>query len=245
MTTLLQLRTRCKEESDNVNQSFISDAEWDKLINSSYQEVYGLVAETYGADYFTQSPSTGYTFLTDGINQFFALPATFFKLLGVDVQVSSPQQWVTLKRFAFADRNRLSVFNNPIPMAGQTVRVFFVPRVTVLAADADVISDAISMNGWEEYIIADACIKAMAKEESDVSVLMERKQKLLKRIESESENRDAANPPRIVDVTGRRAQAMQYRLNGSNLWLIGNSAPGWLYGGGDWGGDDGGAWGGY
>ena len=28
MTTLLQLRTLCKYESDNVNQSFISDTEW-------------------------------------------------------------------------------------------------------------------------------------------------------------------------------------------------------------------------
>lgn len=240
MTTLLELRTRCKEETDSVNESFISDAEWDKYINSSYQEIYGLIVQAYGADYFTQTPSGGYTFLTDGINQFFALPADFFKLLGVDVQVSSPSQWVSLKTFPFADRNRLSVFNNPIPMAGQTIRVFYIPRVTVLALDADIISDTISMNGWEEYIIADVGIKAAAKEESDVSVFLARKNALLKRIEAESSNRDAGNPPRIVDTFGVKAKSMQYRLNGSNLWLIGNSTPGWSYG--DWG-EDGNAWG--
>jgi len=36
MTTLLQLRDRCKQESDNVNSSFITDAEWTTYINASY-----------------------------------------------------------------------------------------------------------------------------------------------------------------------------------------------------------------
>lgn len=240
MSTLLQLRDRCKQESDNVGQSFVSDPEWNTYINNSYGELYSLLAESYGADYFVQSLTGGYTFLTDGINSFFALPADFFKLLGVDVQVSSPQQWVSLKPFAFADRNRLSVFNNPVPMAGQTVRMFYIPRVTALAADGTSTVDAVSINGWDEYIVADACIKALAKEESDVSVFMVRKQGLIKRMESETQNRDAGNPPTIVDVLGRRARGMQYRINGSNLWLIGNSTPGWgpL---GDWPDDQ--AWG--
>ena len=50
----------------------------------------------------------------------------------------------------------------------------------------------------------------------------------------ERENRDAGNGQVTVDVFGRRARAMQYRLNGNNLWLIGNNVPGWGPFG-DWG----------
>lgn len=235
MPTLLQLRDRCKEESDNVGQSFVSDAEWNKYINASYSELYGLLVQAYSNDYYVQSPSSGYTFTTDGVNQFFALPADFFKLLGVDVQVSSPQQWVSLKPFAFSDRNSLSVFNSPIPMAGQTVRVFYIPTLTALSADGD--NTVSLLNGWDEYIVIDAAIKALGKEESDVQLLMMRKKLLTDRLEIEAQNRDAASPARIVDTLGRRSRFMQYRLNGSNLWLIGNSTPGWgpL---GDWPTDD-------
>lgn len=238
-TTLLQLRDRCKQESDNVGQSFLSDAEWNNLINSSYAELYGRIVQTFGNDYFVQSPATGYTFTTDGINQFFALPSDFFKLLGVDLQVSGPTQWVSLKPFAFGDRNKYSLFNSQVPMAGQTLRLFYVPRVVALTVDASTVD---GVNGWEELIIIDACLKALAKEESDVSVFMARKQGIEQRLDSEIENRDAGSSASVVDVYGKRARGMLYRLNGNNLWLIGQGAPGfWPWG--DWGaGADYGGW---
>lgn len=222
MPTLLELRNRCKQESDNVGQSFLTDAEWNTNINSSYQEIYGLLAQKFGADYFIQSPTAGYTFTTDGINNLFALPAAFFKLAGVDLLVSGAQ-YIALKPFAFTDRNRFSVTSSTVPAAGQTIRVFYIPRVTLLAADGDSTVDAINMAGWDEYIVADVCIKALTKEESDPSVFMARKAALIERIESEAANRDAGSPATIVDVFGRRARGMQYRVYGSYLWLIGGA----------------------
>lgn len=227
MTTLLQLRDRAKQESDMVNSSFITDPEWLNLINSSLQEIYGLTAQVYGADYYVQSPSTGYTFTTDGTNQFFALPADFFKLLGIDVLYGATNQWTTLREFGIGDRNKFSAINSPIPAAGQTVRLFYVPRVTLLVGDSTTIPDALSMNGWEEYIIADACIKALTKEESDVSVFMQRKQALIDRINAEAESRDLAGTAAIVDSRGRGSGGMQYRINGSSIWLIGFQSRGW------------------
>lgn len=239
VTTLLAVRTSCKQQSDNVGQSFISDPEWNGYIQSSYQELYGLIVQKFGNDYFVQTPATGYTFVTDGVNQLFTLPADFFKLLGVDLQLSAPGYWASLKEFNFAERNKLSVTNTTIPMAGQTIRLLYVPRLTVPTQDADAMD---GVNGWEEYIVADACIKALNKEETDVSVFMARKQELVQRIEAEAENRDAGSPATIADVYGRRARAMQYRLNGNQIWLIGNGMPG--YGPwGDWSSDDGaGGW---
>lgn len=235
MSTLSELRDRCKQESDNVGQSFVSDAEWNLYINNSYAELYGLLAQKFDGDYFV---TTSGTITTDGTNQQFALAADFFKLLLVEVLVASPAQWISLKRFSLADKNTISQFNTQIPAAGQSVRYWYIPRVTALAADGTSTVDAVSINGWDEYIVVDACIKAVAKEESDVSVFMARKSALMQRLNEEAGNRDAGNPSRIVDVRGKRAQSMQYRLNGSNLMLVGGATPGWYYGAGDWGAYD-------
>jgi len=223
-TTLLQLRDRCKQESDNVGQSFVSDSEWNTYINASYQELYGIIVQAFGNDYFVQSPASGYTFTTDGVNQFFNLPSDFFKLLGVDLLVSSPNYWVSLTAFTFQERNRLNLFNNLVPMAGQQLRMFYVPRATVLVSDSDSVD---GVNGWEEFIVVDASMKASSKEESDVSVFMARKQALQQRLDSEIENRNAAEAGRVADVLGLRSRAMQYRLNGNQIWLIGNGLPAW------------------
>jgi hypothetical protein len=237
-TTLAQLRLRCQEESDNINQTFISDAEWLSYINASYQELYGLIVESFGNDYFVQSPAAGYTFVTDGTNSLFALPSAFFKLLGVDLQINTAGYWATLKPFAFSERNQLSLNNSSIPMAGQTVRVLYAPKATLLSGDADTVE---GVNGWEELIIIDSCIKALAKEESDVSVFMARKAAFQQRLDSEIENRDASGATRVADSRGRSVRSMRYRLNGNNLWLIGNGQPGWgAYG--DWDDDRANGW---
>jgi len=58
------------------------------------------------------------------------------------------------------------------------------------------------INGWEEYIIVDAAIKILGKEESDATVMGARKAALLGRIQSIAENRDQGAAARTVDVMG-------------------------------------------
>lgn len=220
--TLAQARLLCQQESDMVNSTFVSDAEWTSYINQSYFELYDLLVQKYGDDYYANSV----TFTTDGTNELYALPngtnysaaAAFYKLLGVDLAVNSgTDSYVTLQRFNMSDRNRYSAPNiqsyngvtniryrlngnnvwfTPLPSGGQTVRLWYVPRLTTLSAEGDTM-DGIS--GWTEYVIVDAAMKAMAKEESDVSVLMARKMGLVQRIEAAAENRDAANPMTVSD----------------------------------------------
>ena len=224
MPTLLQLRDRAKQESDNVGQGFITDTEWNNYLAASYQELYGLVVTAFGNDYFVQAPAAGYTFTTDGINEHFALPAEFFKLLAVDIQLSAPNYWVALKPFQMSERNDFGYLGTMIPMAGQTLRLLYVPRATVLTADVDVVD---GVNGWEEYIVVDACIKALAKEESDTSSFVARKAALLERLNGEITNRDAGSPACVADVQRRRGRSMRYRLNGNQIWLRGNGMPAW------------------
>lgn len=229
VTTLLTVRNSCKSQTDNVGQSFIADSEWNQYIGTAYYEVYGRIVTAFGNAYFTQTPAAGYTFTTDGINDHFALPTAvtgeqlMFKLLGVDAQTSAGQNtWVALREFSFSDRNRFTAFNGGIPLAGQLVRLLYVPRLNLPTADADLID---GVNGWEDWIVAKACVMALAKEESDVSVFMARLAALEKRLEDEIEARDASGQVAIVDIRQTRAPGLAYRLDGNTIWLQGASTP--------------------
>lgn len=148
-------------------------------------------------------------------------PKALYKLMGVDLKIqSSNQAFVTIPKFNFQDRNQYvypntastiyGVFNLryrmignniefiPTPSANQTIQLWYVPKMDQLIADTDLTVEGVS--GWLEYVIVDAAIKAMQKEESDVSVLMAQKQALKQRIEESASNRDAGRPDTISDV---------------------------------------------
>lgn len=230
--TLGQVRLLSQQTADKVNSNFVTLPEWNTYINQSYFELYDILVQKYGDEYFMATP---YQFATTG-SQFYPLPdgsATytttpisgitakpFYKLKGIDLGLNNTNSaWVTLHRFNFISRNRyvfpnitsnyLGVFNLryrligsqiefiPVPQSGQILQVWYVPRMTQLLQDSDML-DGIS--GWTEYVVVDAAIKAMQKEESDVTVLMARKMALLQRIEEAAENRDAGMPDTISDT---------------------------------------------
>lgn len=215
--SLLELRTATRQRSDMVNSTFVSDAELNSYVNQSLFELYDLLIQKYGNDYFVASP---FTLTTNGTSDSYALPGNFYKLLGVDLALSnSTDSYVTIKPFNFAERNRYAAPNfqsfygitnlryrlrgnklwfTPIAEANQKMRIWYIPRMETLAADTDT-TDGIS--GWTEYVVIDAAIKCMQKEESDVTVLAMQKAAIIKRIEDASENRDAGFPKTISDVS--------------------------------------------
>ncbi len=211
--SLGQIRLQAQQRADRVNSNFVTTAEWNSYINQSYFELYDLLVTQY-EDYFVNSP---YQFQTDGVNQQYALPSNFYKLMGVDLGLdTTANAWVTIKKFNFIARNRyvypnitstfLGVFNLqyrllgntieliPLPSAGQIVRLWYVPRLTQLLKDTDIMD---GVSGWSEYVITDAAIKALQKEESDVSILGQQKMMLIKRIEDSAMNRDVGQPDTI------------------------------------------------
>lgn len=233
--TLGQLRLLAQQKADRVNSNFVTKAEWNTYINQSYFELYDQLTTLY-EDYYL---APVYSFTTDGTNANFALPPNFYKLVGVDLGLdASGNAWVTVNKFEFIGRNRyvypnvsstyLGVFNMryrlmgnqlhfiPTPSANQVIRVWFIPRLTVLLQDID---QADGVSGWTEIIAVDAAIKALQKEESDVSVLMAQKQMLMDRINTSGMNRDAGQPDTI---------------SATRNWNSGN------YGGSGWDGNFGG-----
>jgi hypothetical protein len=249
--TLGQIRLAAQQRADRVNSNFVTMPEWNSYINQSYFELYDILVQAYGNEYyvapitvFTTTGASSYT-LPDGLTVFQDAdgadftPPPFYKLLGVDLGLNpGANAWITLKRYEFISRNRFvypqittsllgvaglryRIIGNrlhfiPTPQGNQQVRLWYVPRMTELLQDADT-CDAVS--GWTEYLIVDAAIKALQKEESDVSVLMAQKQALIDRIQAAAENRDAGEPATISDT--RRA---------TDLW--GSGFPGDGQGGG-------------
>lgn len=215
--TLAALRTAVRQRADMENSQFVTDAELTSYINQSYFELYDLLVQKYGDNYYVATPST---FVTDGVSLQYNLPADFYKLLGVDLALStSSDSYVTLKPFNFTERNRYNAPNTqslygvtnlryrvngsklmltPLPTSGQTIQVWYVPTMTQLAADADTMD---GVSGWSEYVIVDAAIKCLQKEESDCAVLMAQKQALISRIENAAENRDAGSPATVADTS--------------------------------------------
>ena len=148
--TLPQLRTASRQRADMVNSTFISDSELNSYINASYFELYDLLVQKYGNDYFMKE----YSFQLQGNISQYPLPEDFFKLLGVDLQISAgPDGYVSLRPFTLAERNRYSTANvqtwigvtnlryrisagnlwfTPSPQTGQTIRIWYVPRLSEL-----------------------------------------------------------------------------------------------------------------
>lgn len=221
--TLLQLRTLSKQRADMEKSKFITDDEWDSYVNDSLKELYDLVIQKYGDDYYVNSVQ----FTTDGSSDTYALPngtnysaaTPFYKFLGLDLQLGNQQDsWVTIRNFSFQERNRYAVPNfqsfygitnlryrlqggnlwlTPIPMSGQTMRLWYVPRSITLVEDTD---SCDCFGGWGEYVTIDAAIKALIKQELDISQLAMQKKAIIERLESVAENRDAGNPARVTDA---------------------------------------------
>lgn len=217
--TLAELRLRAQQASDMVNTNeanatsgFITKSEWNYLINGSYAELYDILVGKF-EDYYSDS-----SVVTVTSGNTIPLPATFYKLRGLDRSDSgSNGTYYTLKPFQFEQRNvrndrnmyqgvwpdiryRIlgsNIILTPEDQANGTYKIWFVPKVTTLSADTDTID---GVNGWEEYIVVDAAIKALRKEETDVSVHMAQKQMLLARIEAMAANRDVGSCDRVTDV---------------------------------------------
>lgn len=212
--TLSDMRTRVRQRADMVNSTFVTDAEVNQFINDAIAELYDLLMQKFGDDYFTVSgPET--SFVTNQLD--YALPDDFLKEVGVDLKIDS-QNWVTLKPFMFTERNRFNnilsrgvlaynttyyklVGNNlqftQIPGNNTKFRLWYIPYQPVLVSDSDTFD---GFNGWEKYPEIVAAITCLNKEESDTVSLERELGRILKRVEDASQNRQAGMGYRVTDV---------------------------------------------
>jgi hypothetical protein len=222
--SLGEMRLRAQQTADRENSQFLTLPEWNFNINQSAKEFYDLLITAY-EDYFI---APRLLFTTDGSTYDYDLPngqnlsgaPAFYKLYGVDCGLdASTNAWISLKKFDFIQRNQyvypqvnssfLGVFNLqyrvmgnkirfiPTPSGNQQIGLWYFPRQPALLQDTDMLD---GIGGWTEYVIVDAAIKALRKEESDTSLLNEQKMMLKKRIEEAAQNRDAGQGDTISDT---------------------------------------------
>ncbi len=229
------LRYFAKLASDKLNSYYLTTDEWNFNINQSANELYDLLVDKYGDDYFFAPalviPLTGAQFypLPDGSNypiNGVNSPA-FYKLNGVDANVSGyalgPNAgWVPLARSNWSDRDRYTTWpgqagalNNIYQMSyrdmgsnlflfpcntNMVIQIWYVPILVQMLLDTDMMPFSIS--GWSQYVIVDAAMKAMSKEESIEKYELLEKQKagLIERIEVTAANRDVGQPNTVSNV---------------------------------------------
>ncbi len=189
-----------------------------------------------GSTFLYPLPNGTNTF-QDSLSLATVTPPALYKLIGVDLALQNASNaFVTVNKFNFIDRNRFvypntastiyGVFNLqyrmmgnniqfiPTPSASQTIRLWYIPRLTNLLQDTDTTSLGIS--GWDEYIIAKAAYYALTKEESDTSSLVMQLQSLTERITTAASNRDAGQPDRISDTRAGNGWGVSGSGSGSN-----------------------------
>ena len=210
-----QARQRADAESSDTSQAFVPDTELNGYINNSIAELYDLMIEANGDEYFAVSSS----FATLSGDDTYPLPSDFYRLSGVDAAVGGFRY--TLHLFPFGERNRFSnltapgwyrgarlfyrlrnadIVFVPIPDAAYQITLWYIPNPPILVADGDSFD---FQGGWEEYVIIDAAIKMQVKEESDTSVLQLGKQQLIARIRGAAPKRDDGSPQLVTDVFSR------------------------------------------
>ena len=183
------LRYQSKLKAGMLMSQFLTDDEWNFNLNQSSNRLYDLLVTKFGDKYFLAPPVQ---FPTNGSLPSYPLPngvlysgaPAFYKLAGVDVSVNaSNNQWFTLPKFNWIDRNRYAalqlsgtvqsiyglaycdfgsnVYFIPNPSSAQFIQLWYVPILTQMLLDTDMMPFSIS--GWSELVIVDVAIKALVQ----------------------------------------------------------------------------------
>jgi hypothetical protein len=217
--TLLELRDEVRQRADMENSELIADAELTRYINQSIARLHGKIAQAGEGDFEAQDniPTT-----VGGFQ--FALNADFWRLAAVPPYLSIGGKAHFLRRFTPAERPHLLTATDgadPWSDAGgqlyyrlvdddtieflppatrvTTVTVTYVRAAPALAADADTYD---GRNGWDEWVVLDAAVKCLMKEESDVRALIAERDALWEEIKPQAAAKDLVEPDRVRDVEG-------------------------------------------
>jgi hypothetical protein len=189
--------------------SFVTDAELTAWINEGAQRLHEKLVDAMGEEYVSSSTA----FTTVAGQSDYALPTTFLKLYGVDLNVGGVNKalrpYMRAERGAYRDDQlgmnrapRYSLVGSnlrlyPVPSGGLTGAILYAPVFTLLSSGSDTCNFP---NGWERYVVLYAAIQATIKEESSPSALMAVLEKEEADLDKFKMERDLAAPKQVVDL---------------------------------------------
>jgi len=209
--------------SQFVDQSGGAGTELIRYVNLAYRDLYNQIVQT-NEHYFSTTSTISVVSGTDT----YSLPADFYKLDGVDLQVDALSgRYLTLRPFMFAERNKFRsglAFTNapygqvfkyilagsnirflPIPSLPATVQLWYTPNPTVISSFADTLQVVV---GGDEYLSLYIACAMLIKEETDCSELNAKRQEVLTQLKSALRNRDEGAPKYITDESSINAGAL-------------------------------------
>lgn len=209
------LMTQVRQHTDTESDANITDAFLLSLVDKSYNKLYRQIATEY-AGYFDVEDSSKSLIVGQRL---YALAADFMHLRGVDIVVGTDR--VTLGRIGFGERNRrtndpryysrqlerirtnyayLTQKNDlridPVPTTTEQIIMTYVPRPTRITNSADTF-DVIA--GFEDFIVYDASVSVLGKQERDVSVMAAQRQDALQLIIQTVSPRETGDPIQVRD----------------------------------------------
>lgn len=218
--TLTTLRTLVRERADMPVAGFVADSatSLDKWINDAIKKLHWKLITAMGEDYSLTESSFS---TVAGTSDYTA--AGILRLYGVEMSIGGERR--TLHPYSRNERNGLrnslyvaseiipryrliqgGISNSsndtkirllPVPQAGGTVYYSYAGEITPLSSGSDTIYIP---GGWEKYVVLDAAIQCLIKEESDTRALEKQLQQMDGELELMKEQRDASMAQQVVDM---------------------------------------------
>jgi hypothetical protein len=215
-TTLALLRTAFRNRGEYNNSATMTDAMVLDFLNAAIAEVHNMLVMKSG-DYFL----TDTTIPTVANQDYIAMPADFFKLRALDLEVSSTEKyplqvWPVEDRLRYRGTGRPTRYRvrgtgaasgtsarcvlGPTPNAIYTLRLHYYPAAVALSADADVYD---GINGFEEAVLELALYRADKREgRPSTAERMAEYTRLMGVFTSAADQRDNSGPQHLVPVRG-------------------------------------------
>lgn len=116
---------------------------------------------------------------------------------------------------ALASQRTAYVTFIPAPETTYWFRVWYLPHAPLLSADGDSLT---TINGWEEYIVADVAAKLLIKEESDPSGALSIKQEVEASIRDSSDEQDVSALDCVQDYYRNTVSDFYNSLSAGTKW---------------------------
>jgi hypothetical protein len=203
------------DQRPGSSTSFITETELTGLVNSKIRQLYDMLVEARGSDYYATEDTISIVSGTARYN----LPANFYQLASITLEWATndhelmfpvgstrerihyegilPQNsWSRYSPKAYRLRASQLEFL-PTPTGSVTARLQYVPVFTALSADGDTFD---GINGWEKMVALGVAMEMRTIEKRPSSDLAGLYAEQMQRIEALKTERDAEAPLEIVDV---------------------------------------------
>lgn len=223
---LLSFKNQALQRASFENASLVFNVEeLTAMVNNSIAYLYETIVST---DEQYRLKSQPYTTLVSNVANnpdLYALPADFYELRGVDININGVV--VDARRFMFSERvlyqspsvwtegspiaydiwdSNLKLF--PVPTGQYAITLWYTPAPGQLYDDYDTF-DCVA--GWEEFITLDVASKMLQKSGEAHPVILQARAEQLERVKAMARHRDAGQGARVNRTRYYRESSMRWR----------------------------------